>query len=87
MRQDANIPSSAPFTVRLDGATLDAVDVLAEKTDRSRNWIVAKAVQDYVALNAWQIGKIEEGIAEADRGDFASPKAVARVRTKFTSRA
>jgi predicted transcriptional regulator len=46
----------APFTVRLDGSTLSALDRLAEKTDRSRNWLVTRAVEDFVALNAWQVG-------------------------------
>lgn len=73
----------APFTVRLDASTLAALDHLAEKTDRSRNWLVSRAVEDFVALNAWQLGKIEAGLAAADRGDFASDKELARVRKKF----
>ncbi len=77
---------SAAFTVRLDEATLSALDELAEKTDRSRTWLVTKAIEDYVTLNAWQIGKIEAGVAAADHGDFASDEDVARVRTKFARR-
>jgi predicted transcriptional regulator len=77
---------SAPFTVRLDEAMLSALDQLAEKTDRSRNWLVARAIEDFVALNAWQLGKIETGIAAANRGDFASDDELARVRTKFAPR-
>lgn len=77
---------SAAFTVRLGQSTLEALDDLARKTDRSRNWLVAKAIEDYVALNAWQIGKIEAGLAAADRGDFVSDAELARVRTKFTAR-
>lgn len=73
----------APFTVRLDESTLNALDHLAEKTDRSRNWLVSRAIEDFVALNAWQIGKIEAGLAAADRGDFASDGELARVRNKF----
>lgn len=73
----------AAFTVRLDEATLGALDELAEKTDRSRNWIVTKAIEEYVRSNAWQIGKIEAGIAAADRGDFAAEQDLARVRKKF----
>ena len=76
----------AAFTVRLDETILGELDRLAEKTDRSRNWLVAKAVEDYVALNAWQVGKVEAGIAAADRGDFATDDEVARVRKKFAAR-
>ncbi|MGO8737685.1 CopG family ribbon-helix-helix protein [Rhodoblastus sp.] len=73
----------APFTVRLDEATLTALDRLAEKTDRSRNWLVGRAIEDFVALNAWQLGKIEAGLAAADRADFAGDDELARVRKKF----
>lgn len=76
-------PMPAPFTVRLDESMLNALDQLAEKTDRSRNWLVTRAIEDFVALNAWQLGKIEAGIAAADRGDFASDEELARVRKKF----
>ncbi len=74
---------SAAFTIRLDETTLGEFNKLAEKTERSRNWLVAKAVEDYVARNAWRIDKIEGGLAAADRGDFASENEVARVRKKF----
>ncbi len=76
----------APFTVRLDESTLNALDGLAKKTERSRNWLVVRAVEDFVALNAWQIDKIEAGLAAADRGDFASDDELARVRMRFASK-
>jgi predicted transcriptional regulator len=76
---------SAPFTVRLDPETLSALDELSSRTERSRNWLVSKAVQDYVALNAWQLDRIEAGIEAADRGDFATDDEVGRVRAKFAS--
>jgi predicted transcriptional regulator len=74
------------FTIRLDDGTLEALDRLAERTERSRSWLVSRAVEDYVALNEWQVAKIDEGIADADRGDFASDKEMARIRRKFTAR-
>ena len=74
---------SAAFTVRLDELTLGALDRLAERTERSRNWLVAKAIEDYLALNAWQVEKIEARIAAAKKGDFASDGEVARLREKF----
>ncbi|BDV37595.1 hypothetical protein DSM21852_08480 [Methylocystis bryophila] len=77
---------SAAFTVRIDEAMLGALDQLAEKTERPRNWLVAKAIEDYLAVNAWQVGKIEAGITAADGGDFASDEELARVRMKFAVR-
>jgi len=77
---------TAAFTLRLDEATLEALDRLAEKTERSRSWLATKAIEDYVALNAWQIGKIEAGIAAADRGDFASDDDVKSVVGKYAEK-
>ncbi len=73
------------FTLRIDEATLEALDRLAEKTDRSRSWLAARAIEEYIALNAWQIAKTEAGIAAADRGDFADDVDVARVIGKHSA--
>ena len=72
--------------MRLKDEALEALDRLAEKTDRPRNWLVSRAVEDYVALNEWQIAKVEAGLKEADRGEFASDKEIARIRRKFRGR-
>jgi predicted transcriptional regulator len=74
----------AAFTIRLEDTILEDLDRLAEKTDRSRASLVTEAVQDYVALNAWQLEKIEAGIAAADRGEFASEDEIERVRSKYS---
>ena len=63
---------TAAFTIRLDDETLAKLDALAADTDRSRNWLAAKAIENYVELNAWQIEQIKAGLAEADRGEFVS---------------
>ena len=76
---------TAAFTLRIDEATMEALDRLAEKTDRSRSWLAAMAIEEYIALNAWQIGRIEAGIAAADRGDFANDGEVARVLGKYSA--
>jgi len=76
---------SATFTVQLDDAAIGALDQLAEKTGRSRDLLIADAVQDYLAVNAWQLEKIASGIAAADRGDFATADEISRVRAKFAS--
>jgi predicted transcriptional regulator len=77
---------SVAFTIRLDETTLGALDRLAEKTERSRNWLVAKAVEDYVSLNAWQLEKIEAGIRAADADDFANDAELERLRQSFADK-
>ena len=77
---------TAAFTLRLDDETLKALDRLAEKTDRSRTWLAARAIEDYIALTAWQIERIAAGIDAAERGDFADESEVARVLKKYSAK-
>jgi predicted transcriptional regulator len=78
---------TAAFTIRLDDEMLAKLDALAADTDRSRSWIAAKAIEAYVELNAWQISRIREGIAEADRGEFATEEEVTAVFDKYRTKA
>jgi predicted transcriptional regulator len=43
---------------------------------RSRSFVAAQAIQEFVTLHEWQIGEIRKAIAEADRGDFATDRQV-----------
>jgi RHH-type rel operon transcriptional repressor/antitoxin RelB len=81
--------SERVLTLRLDGALrgkLDKLDKLAAATRRSRSFLAAEAIRDYVALNSWQIEEIQKGLAEADRGEFASESEVKRVAKKWVRR-
>ncbi|MBV5262595.1 CopG family ribbon-helix-helix protein [Pinisolibacter aquiterrae] len=73
------------FTVRLDDEKARKLDRLASRLDRSRSWVAAQAIDDYLAREEWQIAEIEAGLAEADRGDFASPEDIARVVGKYAT--
>jgi predicted transcriptional regulator len=77
--------TTAAFTVRLSEASLEALDRLAEKTGRSRSSLAVQAIEDYIALNASQISRIEAGIAAADRGEFAEDGHVARAVGKYSA--
>jgi predicted transcriptional regulator len=74
---------TAAFTIRLDDEMLAKLDALAADTDRSRSWIAAKAIESYVELNAWQIEQIKEGIAQADRGEFATEEELDAIEAKL----
>ena len=61
---------STVVTTRLDPATTEALDALAERLDRSRAWIVAKAVATYVKEKTEFLDFIKEGEDQLDRGEF-----------------
>jgi RHH-type rel operon transcriptional repressor/antitoxin RelB len=81
------MPGEKVLTLRLDGTLRGNLDKLATATRRSRSFLAAEAIRDYVALNIWQIEEIHKGLAEADRGDFASEMEVKRVAKKWARRA
>lgn len=59
---------TAPITVRTDKRTVNAIDALADAMDRSRNYIVNQAIEQYLHANAWQVERIKEGLADARAG-------------------
>ena len=83
----ANMAGSSVVTLRIDPKLKQQLDRLSKATSRSRSFVAAEAIREYVALNQWQVGEINKAIAEADRGEFASPREVQRVMKKWTRRA
>ena len=74
------------FTVRLPDDVTKKLDELAEKLDRSRSYVAAQAISDFVTREAWQLADIEAGLRDAERGKFASDAAVAATIARFTKR-
>jgi len=75
----------AAFTVRVPEDVATQLDALASKLDRSRSYVAARAIGDYVAREAWQLAEIEAGLNEAERGDFASEAEVEGVLKKYAA--
>jgi len=61
---------SEPVTLRLDAATRKRLDRLAKATDRSRAALAAEAIRLFVEINEWQISAIQDGVQDAERGQF-----------------
>lgn len=74
---------SSTVTIRLEEATKDKLEKLADATHRSRSFLAAEAIKAYVESNEWQIGEIHEAIKEADAGDFATEAEVLAVIDKW----
>jgi predicted transcriptional regulator len=58
--------ASKTMTLRLDAATLRRLDHLAGVTERSKAWLAAQAVKDYLELNEWQIQAINAAVKRAN---------------------
>ena len=82
---------SAALTVRMDEAVLARLDALASERGIGRDAIVEMALEEHLAswgagtapLADWQLALIDEGIAAADRGEFATHEEVEAVFSKF----
>jgi RHH-type rel operon transcriptional repressor/antitoxin RelB len=79
--------TSKILTLRLDQQDRKRLEKLAKATNRSRSYLAAEAIREYLALNEWQVAEIKQAIEEADRGEFSSDNEVKRLRKKWTARA
>ena len=74
---------STTMTLRLEDDIKSRLDALADATQRSKSFLAAEAVRDYVELNEWQIQETRQALAEADAGDFASAEDLASLAAKW----
>ena len=74
---------STTMTVRLEPELKQRLEQLAQATERSKSFLAAQAIREFVDLNEWQIQETRNAIAEADQGDFASEDEVKEVLEKW----
>ena len=71
------------FSVRTDPKKVRKLDKLAEQQDRSRNYLVNQAIDQYLELLAWQDERIKEGIKAADARRFVSDNEMSAIFNKY----
>lgn len=74
---------STTMTVRLEDEVKHRLDRLAESTQRSKSFLAAEAIREFVENNEWQISEIRAALAEADAADFATDKELAEVARRW----
>ncbi len=75
---------SATMTVRLPSEVKERLDRLAKTTQRSRSWLAASAITEFVKTQEWQLTEIQRGIREADKGEFATSDEVTTLFAKWS---
>lgn len=81
------MPDTNILTLRLDSKLKKKLDKLAKATERSRSYLAAEAIREFVALNEWQIEQIKKAVEHADAGKFASEQQVQHARNRWKRRA
>lgn len=66
-------------TTRIDEVLADKLDALALDLDRSRGWLIAQAIDRYVAEEIALLDAIREGEADIAAGRTISQEAVERL--------
>ena len=83
--------SSTTFTVRVEPAVKARLERLAKSTGRSRSFLAAEALGEYLDANEWQVEGIKKAIVSLDRGEgiphqhvkqWAKSRTLARSRPK-----
>ena len=60
------------ITVRVPEELAARLDNLSKATDRSRSYLATLAIEEFVAVQEWQVEAIKEGIADAEEGRVVS---------------
>jgi predicted transcriptional regulator len=71
------------MTIRLEPELKSRLDKLSMATHRSKSFLAAEAVREFIEINEWQIEEIKDGVKEADANDFASNQEVQAVFNKW----
>ena len=71
------------ISFRLDPKKREALDALARAQDRDRTYVLNEAIDAYLDVHQWQIEHIQEGIRQADAGEFASDAEVAAAFSRW----
>ena len=74
---------STTMTIRLEPELKSRLDKLSAITHRSKSFLAAEAVREFIELNEWQIEEIKAAVKEADAGNFASDQEVRLVLNKW----
>jgi RHH-type transcriptional regulator, rel operon repressor / antitoxin RelB len=74
---------STTMTIRIEDDVKERLDRLAESTQRSKSFLAAEAIREFVENNEWQIAEIRAALKEANTGDFASEKEVEALAEKW----
>ncbi|MDJ0895015.1 MAG: ribbon-helix-helix domain-containing protein [Alphaproteobacteria bacterium] len=71
------------LSVRIDAEVKARLEELAVSTARTKSWLAAEAVRQFVENNEWQIQAVEEGVrASATDGMISSHETVMETWTK-----
>src|SRR5262245_3328842 len=70
------VMSSTTMSIRIDSVIKKRLENLAKSSGRSRSFLAAEAISEYVDLNEWQVAGIQKAVVSLDHGDGVPHKRV-----------
>ena len=58
------------LSFKTDAEKRDALDSIAASMDRDRTYVINQALDAYLDIYQWQVGRINEAQRQAKEGDF-----------------
>jgi len=78
---------SSHVSLRVPDQIIEAFDKLAAMLDRSRSWVMLRALTQYLEDEGAEVAEDAESLAELDRGESVSAEDVRRRVEGITARA
>lgn len=74
--------TSSTMTVRLGSDMKERLELLAEMTHRSKSYLAAQAINEFLITQEWQLIEIKKGIKEADEGHLVDHASILSIWEK-----
>lgn len=66
------------LSIRIDAKIKKQLDELARRSKRSKSFLAAEAISEYVEAEGWQLGEVEAGLKDLDDGRAVSHEKVSK---------
>lgn len=78
--------STTLLSLRVPDEVAERLAALAEATDRSKSCMAAQAIEEYLALQEWQVKAIRKRVSDAETGKLVVHKEALKVLRRPSTR-
>ncbi len=61
--------NAIPVSIRIPTDVIETLDKIGAALERPRSWVILRAIRQYLADEGQEVLDVQEGIAEAERGE------------------
>ncbi len=79
--------NAIPVSIRVPADVVETLDKIGAALERPRSWVILRAIRQYLADEGQELLDVQEGIAEADRGEVVPIEEVLAEMDEIIARA